>query len=144
MINRAKVLIAKIDNPFVRYIPIGALSFIIDFSLLKLGLYLGLPLLVANGISTTTAIIFSFFSHRYFTFAGYAEADGYNLASHQQFAVFIIVSVTALLLNELLIYFFVKKFSLSPSLAKVLVSAILFFWNFFLNKILTFRTNKKP
>ncbi|HSX20817.1 MAG TPA: GtrA family protein [Gammaproteobacteria bacterium] len=127
------------QSSMVRYIPIGIASFIIDFTLLNIGLKLHLPLLLANGISVTTSIIFSFFMHRHFTFAHQAKKDGYSMRAHHQFIFFLIASLSALFFSELLIHLFVVTIGLSPSIAKILSSAILFIWNYAFNKVLTFR-----
>lgn len=120
---------------------IGFSAFLLDFSLLKLGLWFGFHLLLANGIAVTIAIIYSYFMHRHYTFAHRAGANGYQIEAKWQFIVFVIVSVCALLLSELIVHTLVVKVGYSDSLAKIMSSAILFVWNYSFNRLLTFRAH---
>lgn len=129
------------SSSVTRYVPIGFAAFLIDIGLLNLGLKIGLALLVANGISVTVAIVFSYLMHRHFTFAVKAKKTGYQIGSHYQFIIFIIISLTALLLNEALMGMMVTKFASGHNLAKIITSAVLFVWNYVMNKLITFRTN---
>lgn len=128
-------------SSITRYALIGASAFLIDFCLLKLGLQLGLHLLVANGISVITAIVYSFFMHRHFTFAYSAKAQGYSMHTYHQFAIFVSVSIGAFLLSEGLVNYLVVHSGFDPGIAKILSSAVLFVWNYGFNRLLTFRTH---
>ncbi len=123
-----------------RYILIGGSAFVLDFSLLQLGLAVGLTLLLANGIAVTAGILYSFIMHRTFTFAHKAQGEGYKRSREHQFIIFLIISISALLLSEILIHFFVTQAHFNTSVAKVLTSAILFVWNYTFNRLITFRT----
>lgn len=120
---------------------IGFSAFVLDFTLLKLGLWLGFYLLLANGFAVTFAIIYSYFMHRHFTFAHRAGANGYKIEARRQFMLFVVVSVCALALSELLIHTLVTRVGYSESISKVISSAVLFIWNYSFNRLLTFRTH---
>lgn len=52
----------------LRFGVVGIINTIIDFSLLFLLVLFGLPTIPSNFISTTSALIFSFFANKKFTF----------------------------------------------------------------------------
>jgi putative flippase GtrA len=129
------------ENPFLRYSIIGGSAFILDIGLLNLGLYFSLPLLIANGIAVTVAIIYSFLLHRSFTFARRARDNGYLWRGRYQFISFVIVSLLALALNEFLMLLFVERYGMHASIAKTITSALLFIWKYSVNAALTFRAH---
>ncbi len=128
-------------SSITRYAVIGFSAFVLDFTLLKIGLGLGLHLLLANGLAVTFAIIYSYFMHRHFTFAHRSSVNGYRIEAKRQFVIFVVVSVCALGLSELLIHTLVVRVGYSESLSKVISSAVLFVWNYSFNRLLTFRSH---
>jgi len=126
-------------SSLTRYILIGGSAFVLDFSLLRLGLWLGWHLLIANGLAVTAGLIYSFILHRSFTFAHRAKGSGYQMRGRHQLAIFLSVSLASIALSELIIFLLVHRAGLLPSPAKVVTSALLFVWNYTFNRLLTFR-----
>lgn len=52
----------------LRFVAVGAANTIIDFGILNILLPFGIPKLVANTISMTCALVFSFFANKKYTF----------------------------------------------------------------------------
>ena len=127
------------SSTLVRYLPIGFSAFLLDISLLNLGLALGLHLLIANGIAVSVAIVYSFLLHRRFTFVKRAEVKGYKLHSRNQFLLFTVNSLAMLMLSEASVFWLVNSAHLKPNPAKVITNAILFLWNYGFNRLVTFR-----
>lgn len=61
-------MITKNNSQKVRFIAVGGTNTLIDFGLLFLLKTLGMPVIAANIISTTTAFCFSFFANKKYTF----------------------------------------------------------------------------
>lgn len=126
-----------------RFLAVGMLGTLVDFMLFA-GLHtlLGVPVLIANTISYSAGIINNFILHRRWTFANQEHR-----ALGTQFTQFTIVSLSALILNNLLVL------SLAPSfealfnlagygtlLAKICATGVVVCWNFLANTFWTFRT----
>lgn len=147
LISRPRQFLDRVSSLFpasslFRYAIIGATAFVVDIGLLNIGLKFGLHLLAANGFAVAIAIVYSFILHRTITFAHRAKGDGYLMPRRNQFTAFVIVSLIALALNELLLIFFVHKAELPVNGAKIITSAILFVWNYIVNRSYTFRANR--
>lgn len=56
------------NNKIIRFGIVGAINTALDFGLLLLFTYLGLPKIVSNTLSTGMAFIFSFFANKKYTF----------------------------------------------------------------------------
>jgi putative flippase GtrA len=83
----------------LRFMTVGAVGTVIDvvlFATLRVGL--GIPALLANTVSYGSGTVNNYVLHRRWTFAG-----GPSKAIRVQFAQFILVSLSALLANNLLL-----------------------------------------
>jgi putative flippase GtrA len=136
----------KISSPeitsFLRFAVVGMLGTGVDLSLFLIGQSLfHLPMLVANTISYCAGIANNYYFHRTWTFGAQAQP-----AVHKQFSLFVIISLAALALNNLVIAL------LTPILTSLLPDpglAVLFAkacatitglsWNFLANRHWTFR-----
>jgi putative flippase GtrA len=82
-----------------RFLVVGMLGTLIDITLFAgLHTWLGVPTLAANTISYSAGIVNNFGLHRYWTFA-----DRARQAASAQFSRFAVVSLSALMLNNLLV-----------------------------------------
>jgi dolichol-phosphate mannosyltransferase len=115
----------------------GAIGFVIDFSLLYvLTEFAGFWYLVSNVISVSVAIITNYSWQRLVTFKSLDNRIA------RQFIKFVIVSVLAIGFNVALMYLLVDIAGLWYMLAKIFVTVVLWFWNFFGNKYFTFRVKE--
>lgn len=117
---------------------LGALIDVVLFTLLR-G-WLGLPTLAANTFSYSAGIVNNYLLHRRWTFG-----DARHTAAVQQFGQFVLVSLVALGLNNLLTLLleaplaaFVTVPQLSLMLAKLGATAGGAGWNFVANRYWTF------
>ena len=87
---------------------------------------------VANSTGFTIAVINNFLLNRYWTFK----------LNHQtfsdQFFQFAAICILGLIINNILLYFLNRYIKWNFYLLKLLVIGIVFFWNFFMNKMITF------
>ena len=122
-----------IDARFLKFGLVGLSGMVIDFSItwlckekLKFNKY------IANSLGFCCAVVNNFLWNRYWTF----DSTGHPLAG--QFAKFAAVSVTGLLINNLLLFLLVKYVKKDFYLLKLIVIGLVFFWNYFANFLFTF------
>ncbi len=139
-------------NRFLKFSAVGVTGTVVDFGLLYVGhVLLGLPLVIANTISFTTAVINNFTWNRYWTYP-----DSRSKPIHHQLGQFFVVNIAGwaintgilLLLNHpltaLAMRFLTPWFStetiasLGYNLAKLAATAVVLFWNFFVNRFWTY------
>ncbi len=121
------------DARLIKYGLVGLTGMAIDFSLtwickekLRLNKYL------ANSLGFCCAVTNNFLLNRYWTF----ETNTHPMAG--QFAKFVLVSVTGLLINNILLYLLLKNARKNFYLLKLAVIGLVFFWNYFINFLFTF------
>lgn len=125
----------------LRFGAIGVINTALDFGLLFLLSHFGLPVIAANYISTGTALIFSFFANRTYTF----KATGSKL--HRQLILFFVVTLIGLWVLQPVILLGVdavlKNSGLSaPAIllvGKLLASVVTLVWNYAFYSRLVFR-----
>jgi putative flippase GtrA len=125
-----------------RFLTVGMLGTLIDIALFTvLRVLLGIPTLAANTLSYSAGIVNNFVWHRRWTFAHRSRK-----APGAQFSQFVVVSLSALMLNNLIVLW------LAPSLgvlfanagygalvAKICATGVGVCWNFLANNLWTFR-----
>jgi putative flippase GtrA len=143
---------------FIKFSIVGALGAVIDFGLLNLLVQLaGFPKLLANVCSFTAAVISNFVWNRLWV---YPETRGESL--RKQFVQFSVVNVAGLAINTAIFYasdrwllgetallagpagalalaIGMAHFDLAYNGAKVIATGVVLFWNFFVNRLWTFR-----
>lgn len=120
-----------------KYATVGSLTAVLDFGLLYiLTDIIGLHYLLSATISFIIAGSTNYWFNRNWTFNSNGEHK-------KQLPIFFTVAVIGLILNNNIIYLSVEKFHLHYLLGKIIAAGIVLFWNFFCNKYLTFRKNKK-
>jgi len=126
---------------FVKFAIVGAIGAAIDFALLNFFRgYLGWPLLLANTVSVSIAIISNFIWNRYWTFP--ESRSRKKRIQLPQFALinfiglminnFIVIGLDALLIDYL-------GEPMSYNVAKLVAIGIVLFWNFGVNRLWTYR-----
>lgn len=120
---------------FLKFGAVGLCGLIIDFSvtwlckeILKINKY------VANGIGFLFGVTNNYFLNRIFTFQNQDPNIGI------QFISFLLISIIGFGLNTGFLYFFQKKTVLNFYVCKILVTIIVFLWNFGANSFYTFNS----
>lgn len=125
-----------------RFALVGLLGTVVDFSLFFAAQsLLSIPALFANTFSYSAGILNNYFFHRNWTFSQPAQK-----AVGRQLAVFVIISLSALMLNNLIVFLLTPSINayftdvaLSMLLAKICAIAVGMGWNFVANTLWTFR-----
>ncbi|MBB3187920.1 GtrA family protein [Microbacter margulisiae] len=119
---------------FVRFCVVGASGTIIDFGLtyllkekLRLNPY------VANSTGFATAASSNYLLNRIWAFHNHNPQIG------EQYALFMLIAVIGLLINNATIYFLVKKWHMNFYVSKVVATIVVTLWNFGMNYLFTFR-----
>jgi putative flippase GtrA len=117
-----------------KYSIVGGIGFIIDFLItwffkekIKINPFL------ANSLGFLIAVISNFVLNKYWTF------NEIHSTSSTQFLKFFFVSITGLLLNNFFLYLLTSKTKINFYASKFIVIALVFFWNYSLNTIFTFK-----
>lgn len=124
---------------FFKYLGIGVIATVADWALFfSLINYTTIFYLYALAGSYFVGMIISFFLNKHYTFKNTYEKV------HFQFASFAIVAIIGLGLNEGLLYGLIHYVFASDSetylmISRVIVTFIVFIWNFILNKSVTFK-----
>ena len=126
---------------FSRFLAVGAVGTLLDFSLLTLLKLAGLPTLLANSLSFTAGLVNNFTWNRLWTFGDAMQTDW-----RQQLAQFTTVSLIGLALNNIIV---LSLESILGSMlgqpdwgylpAKVIATGVVVFWNYFANRMWTFK-----
>ena len=126
---------------FLKFATVGMIGMVVDLTVLNvMHKVFGLPLLVANTISFTTAVISNFTWNRLWTFP---ESRERPIGS--QLGQFALVNVVGLAINNLVLWLaFQVTQQIVPdpwdyNLAKVLAIGVVLFWNYFVNRAWTYK-----
>ncbi|MCA1900070.1 MAG: GtrA family protein [Chloroflexi bacterium] len=125
---------------FSRFLTVGAVGTLLDFSLLTLLKLAGLPTILANSLSFTAGLLNNFTLNRLWTFQD-RQTDW-----RRQFAQFTLVSLVGLALNNLIVLSLENALGVLSGQpdwgylpAKVIAAGAVAFWNYFANRMWTFR-----
>ncbi len=126
---------------FSRFLAVGAVGTLLDFSLLTLLKLAGLPTLLANSLSFTAGLVNNFTWNRLWTFGDAIQPDW-----RRQLVQFTAVSLVGLALNNLIVLSLEGIFGTmlgQPDWgylpAKVIATGAVVFWNYFANRMWTFK-----
>ncbi len=124
-----------------RFLAVGAVGTVLDFSLLTLLKLAGLPTVSANSLSFTACLLNNFTLNRLWTFNNGPQSNG-----RKQFAQFTLVSLFGLALNNIIVLSLESvlgnilgqpEWGYLP--AKVIATGVVVFWNYFANQMWTFK-----
>ena len=126
---------------FARFLTVGAIGTLLDFSILTLLKLAELPTLAANSLSFAAGLLNNFTWNRLWTFR-----DTVNIDWRRQLVQFTMVSLVGLGLSNLIVLSLEGIFSTwlgsaqwSYLPAKVLATGVVVFWNYFANRTWTFK-----
>ena len=118
---------------FLKFGIVGISGIVVDFFItwllkekLKVNKY------IANCAGFSLAVINNFLWNRYWTFNENIQPFG------EQFLKFTVISVIGLAINTLLLMLLVKYLKINFYIIKLIVIALVFFWNFSINYLFTF------
>ena len=123
----------KIDFIFqvVKFCIVGFLAFLIDFGiLLFLTEFVGVHYLISAALAFSISVIFNYIVSMRVVFESKPDID-----KKKEFAIFFLISLIGLIINQLGLYFFVDKCSVFYVYAKLLVTFIVMVWNFIMKKL---------
>lgn len=120
-----------------RYILVGGFAFVIDFGLFSLCLYcLGWQYLLANLIGLVAGLCLNYALSISWVFRNSKRRlEKRKLA---EFAVFALVGLMGVGLNELLMLLMVGFFSLQELYSKMMAAVVVLMWNFCARKLILF------
>ena len=128
---------------FVRFLTVGAVGTLLDFSILTQLKLAGMPTLLANSLSFIAGLLNNFTWNRLWTFGNTIKADW-----RKQFVQFTLVSLVGLVLNNLIVLSLESMLGTLLSQpewgylpAKVIATGVVVFWNYFANRTWTFKNN---
>jgi len=124
-----------------RFAVVGLANTVIDFGLLFLLTFLGLPKIAANTISTGLAFVFSFFANKKYTFKSTSKNIKYEMVSFvivTLFGLWVLQNGTIWLITPL-IKSFITNEQISLFAAKLFATAVSLIWNYYLYERIVFR-----
>lgn len=114
-----------------KFVIVGGIATIIDFIVLFiLKEFIGLNEIVANTISFTVSVIYNYIASVKWVF----DVDE-NKNKSTQFIIFITFSIIGLLINNLILWICIDKFSLYYLIGKVIATGIVMVFNFITRKL---------
>ena len=135
MTNYVKILYVKFRN-LILYGIIGCCSSGLDFLLYTLFVQVfGWHYILSNCISVLAGITTSFTLNRNFNFKVKDK-------TRKRFAIFLTVGLCGMMLSNLILYVCISMMSLNKIISKLLSIALVVFFQFLLNKYITFKPTK--
>lgn len=132
-----------VNSQKIRFLIVGGANTAIDFGLLFILKALGLPVVTANIISTTTAFCFSFFANKKYTF----QSTDANVA--KEIALFIAVTLFGLWVLQTLVIQIILPlvasfgwaYDVNLLIAKLCATVVTLVWNYVMYSRVVFKTN---
>lgn len=110
---------------------VGVVATVIDFGVMNLLHYaLHLDILIANTAGFTISLIFNYIASMKFVFE---HRD--DMSRKREFAIFVVLSIIGLLLNDGIVLALNKGLSLEANIAKVAATALVMIYNFVTRKV---------
>lgn len=130
--------VLKGDHVFfqlIRYTFVGGLAFVVDFgTLYVLTEYFGVYYLISAACAFMLGLAANYVLSIKFVFQKRSVKS-----KAVEFVIFALVGVIGLGLNELTIWFFTEVMAMYYLLSKIISTAIVYFWNFFVRKYTLFK-----
>ena len=123
---------------FFRYIFVGGASFVADYTALYVITELGVYYLISGIVSFIVGLCVNFALSKWLVFSKKTEGS----ERIKEFIVFAVITVIGLCITEFLMWMFTEKLLWHYMISKAVAAVIVLFWNFFMKKILLYRTEK--
>lgn len=121
----------KLIAQFMKFGVVGVIAFLIDYGLMvALTELFGVPYLISNTISFIVSVVFNYLASMRYVFE---RRD--DMSRRREFIIFVILSVIGLILNDVLMWFFVSLCFIDYRIAKFIVTFLVAIWNFVTRKI---------
>lgn len=125
----------------VRYLFTGGFSFLLDFGLFALCLYaLEWHYLLANLIGLIAGLVLNYFLSIVWVFVACKRTLEKNKGL--EFALFALVGVVGVGINQLLMYVMVDGLGVNEMVSKMIAAVLVLMWNFGARKFMLFREKK--
>lgn len=116
----------------IKFLLVGGFNTVLDFSLLFIGVALGLDKIVANFISTGVSMVVSFFANKSFTF------KNNDRATKRQFILFLVITAFGLWVIQPIVILavtgafstMIANASLLLLIAKIIATVASLIWNY--------------
>ncbi len=119
---------------FFRYVLIGFFATLIDVSLLYiLTEFFNIWYLYSASVSYLVAVVPHYVLNKYFNF------KNKNKRIFSQFSIFLIISLSGLLLTQIILYVLVELFNIWYMFSKGVAIVLVLFYHYNLNKKITFK-----
>jgi putative flippase GtrA len=124
----------KIRIQLFRYILVGGVAFLVDFtSLFILTQYFGIFYLISAALAFILGLAVNYLLSVRWVF------NNRKLERRSfEFGIFVIIGIVGLGLNEFFIWFFTQDIQIFYLYSKILAAVIILFWNFFARKFILF------
>lgn len=123
----------KLIEQILKFGVVGAIAFLIDYGLLMLlSQLLGMDPVLSAGISFCVSVVFNYVTSMRFVFT---HRD--DMSRQREFAIFIVLSVIGLIINELCMIAGVSLLgdsALAVTATKAFATAVVMVWNFISRK----------
>lgn len=138
-----KFIVEENKSKSIRFVAVGIANTLIDFGIYTLLILIGLPSVIANYPATTSAMVFSFFANKKYTF----NDDRKDVT--KQILQFLLVTLVGLWVLQPLIILFVEdtlqKLIMNQTLgsifAKLVATVASLTWNYILYSRYVFKSN---
>lgn len=110
---------------------VGVVATVIDFGVMNVLHYgMHLDILIANTVGFIISLIFNYLASMKFVFE---HREG--MSRRREFAIFVVLSIIGLLLNDGIVVALNKGLALEANLAKIAATALVMIYNFVTRKI---------
>ena len=121
----------KLIAQFMKFGVVGVIAFCIDYGILALLTEVfGMNYLVSATISFTASVVFNYVASMRYVFT---HKEG--MSKRREFAIFVVLSVIGLGINNLCMWAGVELFGIHYLVTKIGATAIVMVWNFVTRKI---------
>lgn len=122
----------KLIKQVIKFGLVGVIASLIDFGLLTmLTEFFNVYYLISAAVSFVVSTIFNYIASMRFVF----ESKFEKKQRHKEVIIFLVLSIIGLIVNQVMMWFFVDIMNIYYIFGKVLATVIVMIWNFVSRKI---------